>query len=83
MKKNHSLPFIVLFIVGASIAIEAYTGTPIHLEQYMPVLIALGIGGAAKTAITRAAAVRKQLPADIGAQIRAAVREANLQGTRA
>jgi len=62
--KSKSLPFIVLAIVALSLAAEVYYEIEIDLAQVMPVLIAIGIGGAAKKAIEKAAEARKAIPAN-------------------
>ncbi len=74
-KKNHSLPFIVLGIVLAAVAYEAHTGTAVNLEEYKELLIAIGIGGAAKAAIIKAVAVRKIVPESVKAEVKKALDE--------
>ena len=53
------IPFIVIAIVGLALLYEAETGKRVDIEAYMPVLVALGVGGAAKSAIQRAADAHK------------------------
>lgn len=54
------IPFIVIAIVVAALWYEAENpGQRIDIESYMPILVALGVGGAAKSAIQRAADAHK------------------------
>ena len=74
-KKNHSLPFIVLAIVMATLAYEAYTNTEINLEDYKEILIAIGMGGAAKSIFNKAIAARKIVPDSVKEEVRKAIAE--------
>lgn len=69
-KSSKAIPFFVLFIVGGIILMEAVSGVKIDLEAYMPVLVALGLGGAAKSTITRVVEARKNVSPDVEAQIK-------------
>ena len=60
-KSSRTLPFIVLGIVVVTLVAEEVLDTKIDLESYLPLLIAIGIGGAAKSAITKAAAVKTEV----------------------
>ena len=58
---SRTLPFIVLSIVVVTLVIEEVYDTNIDLESYLPLLIAIGIGGAAKSAITKAAQAKNEI----------------------
>ena len=60
-KSSRTLPFIVLSIVVLTLVTEAAYDIQIDLESYLPLLIAIGIGGAAKSAITRAATAKSEV----------------------
>ena len=60
-KSSKTLPFIVLGIVVVTIVAEQAYGINIDLESYLPLLVAIGIGGAAKSAITRAATAKTEV----------------------
>ena len=63
--KSKSLPFLVLAIVALSLLAEVYYEIEIDLNQIMPVLIAVGVAGAAKKAVEKAAEARKAIPKNI------------------
>ena len=69
-KSSKSLPFLVLAIVVLALGYEAYTGTAVDIESYIPVLIALGIGGASLEAVRSAARAKQAVPADLKSQIK-------------
>ena len=73
-KYSKALPFLVLLIVISTIAAEVYYNTEIDLEEFIPVLTAIGVGGAAKSAIQHAAQVRKEIPQNIDDKIRQGLR---------
>jgi len=60
-KSSRALPFIVLAIVVLTLVAEEVYDTDIDLESYLPLLVAIGIGGAAKSAITKAAQVKTEV----------------------
>lgn len=60
-KSSRILPFIVLGIVIVTLAAEEVYDTQIDLESYLPLLVAIGIGGAAKSAITKAAVAKSEV----------------------
>ena len=59
---SKAIPFVVISIVVLTISAEVYYDTEIDLEAFLPLLVPLGIGGAAKAAIENAAQARKALP---------------------
>lgn len=63
--KSKSLPFLVLTIVALTLLAEVYYQIEIDLNEIMPVLIAIGVAGAAKKAVEKAAEARKAIPKDI------------------
>ena len=76
---SKALPFLVLLIAVGALGYEAYSGEPLDLEAYVPILTAIGIGGAAKSAITKAAAVKKIMPAEIKAELEKIVKNNTTQ----
>ena len=64
-KSSKTLPFIVLGILVATLLAESFYETEIDLESYLPLLVAVGIGGAAKSAITRAARAKNEVTEEI------------------
>lgn len=60
-KSSRTIPFIVLGIVVATLIVEEVYDRDIDLEAYLPLLVALGIAGAAKSAITKAAVAKSEL----------------------
>ena len=62
---SKSLPFLVLAIVIGTMAAEVYYEIQIDLQEILPLLIIIGIGGAAKVAVEKAAEARKSLPKPI------------------
>lgn len=75
-KKNHSLPFIVLALAVGMVAYEGYTDTELDVETLMPLLIAVGVGGAVKKTVEKAFAAKASLPSSVKEQIRDEVRKA-------
>ena len=64
-KSSKTLPFIVLGILAVTLLAESYYDTDIDLESYLPLLVAIGIGGAAKSAIQKAAKAKNELNQEI------------------
>ena len=60
-KSSRTIPFIVLGIVVVTLVAEEAFNMKINLEDYLPLLVALGIGGAAKSAIVKAAGAKSEL----------------------
>lgn len=60
-KSSRTLPFIVLAIVVTTLIAEEVYAINIDLEAYLPLLVAIGIGGAAKSAITNAAVAKSEV----------------------
>ena len=54
VKKNHSLPFIVIAVAVIMVAYEGIEEVELDIETIMPLLVAIGIGGAAKKAVEKA-----------------------------
>ena len=75
-KKNHSLPFIVIALAVGMVAYEGYTDTELDVETIMPLLIAVGLGGAVKKTVEKAFAAKASLPSSVKEQIRNEVRKA-------
>ena len=76
---SKALPFLVLIIAVGALGYEAYSGEALDLDAYVPILTAIGIGGAAKSAITKAAAVKKIMPAEIKAELEKIVKNNTTQ----
>ena len=72
---NQALPFIAIGIVGLVLLAEVAYDIEIDIEAYMPVLVAIGVGGAAKTAIERAGALKKAIPQEIQKIIKDEIRK--------
>ena len=64
-KSSKTLPFIVLGILVATLLAESYYETEIDLEAYLPLLVAIGVGGAAKSAIQKAAKAKNAMTDDM------------------
>ena len=62
---SKAIPFVVIAIVVGSIGVEVIWDTEVDLESFLPLLVPLGITGAAKSAIESAAKARKALPKNI------------------
>ena len=60
-KSSRLLPFIVLGILVGTLITEQVYNIEINLQDYLPLLVAIGIGGAAKSAITRAAQAKAEV----------------------
>ena len=75
-KKNHSLPFIVLALAVGMVAYEGYAEVEIDVETIMPLLVAVGLGGAVKKTVEKAFAAKASLPSSVKEQIRDEVRKA-------
>lgn len=60
-KSSRTLPFIVLGILVVTLIMEEVFTVDIKLEEYLPLLVAIGVGGAAKSAITRAATAKSEV----------------------
>ena len=60
-KSSRAIPFVVLAIVIVTIVVEETQNTKIDLESYLPLLVPLGVAGAAKSAITRAATAKSEI----------------------
>lgn len=80
-KSSRTLPFFVLAIVSLVILFEGYSGVRIDLEAYMPVLVAIGVGGAAKSAIERAAKAQKEFPKEDMELIKKALESLKTKGS--
>ena len=80
VKKNHSLPFIVIAVAVIMVAYEGHTGVEIDVETIMPLLVAIGIGGAAKKAVEKAFATKDALPESFKNAIKAEVEKINPKG---
>ncbi len=60
-KSSRLLPFIVLGILVGTLITEQVYNIEINLQDYLPLLVAIGIGGAAKSAITKAAQAKAEV----------------------
>ena len=60
-KSSRIIPFVVLGIVVATLIAEEALEMKIDLESYLPLLVPLGVAGAAKSAITKAAVAKSEL----------------------
>ena len=62
VKKNHSLPFIVIAVAVIMVVCEGIFPIELDIQTIMPLLVAIGIGGAAKKAVEKAFATKDALP---------------------
>lgn len=67
---SRALPYLTLAILVVILFLEAFADKQIDLETYMPLLIALGIGGAAKSAIERAAKAKSAMPEELSSALK-------------
>ena len=74
-KSSKPLPYIVLFIVIAALGYEAYSGTSVDIEAYIPLLIAMGIGGAGLEAVRSAAKAKKAIPSEVESRIKTELKQ--------
>ncbi len=74
-KASKAIPYVVLVIVIGTLGYEAYTGDTLDLETYLPILIAMGVGGVPLAAIKKAVEVRKSIPTTMQDQIRDEIRK--------
>ena len=73
VKKNHSLPFIVIAVAVIMVAYEGIEEVELDIETIMPLLVAIGIGGAAKKAVEKAFATKDALPESFKNAVKAEV----------
>ena len=62
---SKSIPFIVLAIVGLTLVAETYYEIEIDVEAFVPVLTAMGVGGAAIKIVQDASAAKKAIPENV------------------
>lgn len=74
-KSSKTLPFIVLGILAVTLLAESFYDVEIDLEAYLPLLVAIGIGGAAKSAIQKAAKAKNELNQEMKDTIKAEVKK--------
>ena len=67
---SKAIPYLVLAIIACTIIAEGSLEIDIDLEVYIPVLAAMGVSGAALSAVKSAATARKLIPKDIQDLIR-------------
>ena len=72
---SKGIPYFVLIIVVAALGYEAYSGTALDLEQFIPILTAMGIGGAVLSGVKSAARVKQLIPQEIKDRIATEVRK--------
>ena len=72
---SKGIPYFVLIIVVAALGYEAYSGTALDLEQFIPLLTAMGIGGAVLSGVKSAAKIKQIIPQDIKDRIATEVRK--------
>ena len=70
---SKALPFVTLIIVVLALGYEAYSGTDVDLEAFLPLLMATGLGGAGLAAVKHAANAKKALPQSIKNQVKTEV----------
>ena len=73
VKKNHSLPFIVIALAVIMVVIEGCTEFELDIQTVMPLLIAVGVGGAVKKTVENAFAAKDSLPKFVKEQIKTEV----------
>ena len=56
-----SIPFLVILLVAGTLAGEYACGCAIDLETYMPLLVAMGIGGIPLTIIKKSIEAKKAI----------------------
>ena len=59
------IPFIVIAIAVGAFSVEAAYDVELDLDALIPILVPMGVAGAAKSAIENASALRKALPENI------------------
>ncbi len=74
-KSSKALPYIVLVIVIGTLAYEGYSGETLDLETYLPILIALGVGGIPLAAVKKAVEARKAIPKSLQDEIREEIKK--------
>ena len=72
-KTSKSIPLIVLIATFSLIAIEGYLGLDFGLESFMPLLMAMGLGGGAIKVAKEVTAMKKSIPVETQTAIRAEV----------
>jgi len=72
---SKAIPYVILAIVALSLVGEVYLDTTIDLESYLPLLVAMGLGGAGLSAVKKASEARKQLPKNIEDIVKAKIEE--------
>ena len=73
VKKNHSLPFIVIAVAVIMVVCEGIFPIELDIQTIMPLLVAIGIGGAAKKAVEKAFAAKDALPESFKNAVKAEV----------
>ena len=74
-KSSKALPYLVLAVVVLSLVGEVALDTEIDLESYIPLLMALGLGGAGLSAVKKASEARKQLPAELESYLKSSIQK--------
>ena len=62
---SKTIPFIVLAIVGISLLADVAYDVDLDIEVFIPVLTAMGVGGAAIKIVENASAAKKSLPDNV------------------
>ena len=62
---SKAIPYVVLVILALTLVGEATFEIDIDLETYIPLLVAMGLGGAGLSAVKKASEARKQLPKEV------------------
>ena len=70
---SRALPYFSLAILVVILFLEAFWDKQIDLETYMPLLIALGVTGAAKSAVERAAKAKSAMPEELSGAIKSEI----------
>ena len=73
-KTSKSIPFLAMLMVTLSVIGKAL-GFDIPIESLIPFWTVLAGAGAAKAAVTKAAAIRRAIPQDIEEKIIATIKE--------
>ena len=72
---SKALPYLVLSIVALSLVGEVVLETEIDLESYLPLLVAMGLGGAGLSAVKKASEARKQLPVELESYLKSSIQK--------
>ena len=73
VKKNHSLPFIAIAVAVGMVVYEGHANVELDIQTIMPLLVAVGVGGAVKKTVEKAFAAKATLPKSFKDAVKAEV----------